>query len=215
FWACIWLGLWKLILPLVAKNQRISRAATASKCLAVVFFVLGAVEIASCIGDPQRKEWWTDLRAPGQIIRQDIYLPPVAAASSLGQQALVLLDLESPVLLPKLAVAVNGERLDPLPLTWLQVEGGHDRLLAALASQARAMGRDIRNFRQWWVLPIPTTLLRFDASNAIMIKSLSTDWVLPMRIYGDYSAYGLESREVPRILPSLSSMSLAKGFQTY
>jgi hypothetical protein len=212
FWAAAWLVIWAIALPLVARAERTT---TARRLLCFLFAFLALLALVCSAGDPERKEWFTDLRNPQQVLRQDVYVTPVAAASSLYPQAFVLIDLAAPVLLPRLSVAINGERIDSVPLTWLQVRGDQQPLLVALSSRAHAMGRDLRSLRQWWVIPVPLSVLRLGASNEILIKSEDREAILPTRIYGDYGGDAPGANEGLGVLPSLEHMSLTKGFATY
>lgn len=212
FWAAAWLIICAVTLPLVARahNRR-----AAGVLIAGMFTLLVLLALVSSTGDPARQEWFCDLRNPQQVLRQDVYVTPVAAAASLAPQAFVLIDLAAPVLLPRLSVAINGERIDNVPLTWLQVHGNQEQLLEALSSRAHAMGRDLRSFRQWWVIPVPLSVLRLGASNEILIKSEDREAILPTRIYGDYGVDASGSGEGLTVLPSFERMSLTKGFATY
>ncbi|HEY9868929.1 MAG TPA: hypothetical protein V6D08_07165, partial [Candidatus Obscuribacterales bacterium] len=211
FWAAAWLIICAVTLPLVA---RACHPRAARLLLVCVFSFLALVALVLSVSDPERQEWFCDLRNPHQVLRQDVYVTPVAAASSLAPQAFVLIDLASPLLLPRLSVAINGERIDNIPLTWLQVRGDQEQLLEALSSRAHAMGRDLRSFRQWWVIPVPLSVLRLGASNEILIKSEDREAILPTRIYGDYGVHASAFNEGVRVLPSFEHMSLTKGFAT-
>lgn len=211
-WASLWFFTGKVMLSLVQITKQKKRFETIRQTLYLTYFFLASVVVAHSLTDPERKQWWVDLENSNQFVKQDIYVPPLAASGQLPETSFLLVDLTSPVLLPHLLVAVNGNRLIHLPMPWLQVRGGNDKMVRLLAKQSTNMGIDIKSLRQWWAIPFPTTLLKFGAPNEIMITNGAASDLGPLRIYGDYSFSNFAQAMT---IPSLDSLSWEKGFATF
>lgn len=150
------------------------------------------------------KEWACKLEGAGAC-SQTIPLPSKANFPA-NSTTFVLVDLDSETLGPDLYVTVNNElmkeRLQPLA----QLMPNNKDIIQCLAIQGEGMSRDLRTFRNWWVVPCPTRLLKPGQENSISVFSDS-----PMNnatIYGDYPV-------AKSWLPSLRSFSYTKGFTTF
>ncbi len=159
------------------------------------------------------REWQCKISAT-QSIRQSIRLP-VDALSPLSSEtdAFVLVDMSAETLAPPLALKINGKELseEALPLAQLQTDN-HD-ILQCLAIQAEGMSRDIRSFRNWWVVPFKANLLKAGADNKLEIRTRKPGEEII--VYGDYPDSGLNSDPKTAYLPSIRTFSYTKGFTTF
>ena len=163
----------------------------------------------------QSHDWkeWSCKVSPEQSISQTISLPQSFQAPA--QTAFVLIDLSSNTLAAPLQVKVNGQLLsDPLvPLA--QFQPNNADILQCLAIQAEGMSRDVRGFRNWWVLPFSSTILK-QGENSIELSS--QDKITDIVVYGDFpssSASTAADTDGETYLPSLRSFSYTKGFTTF
>lgn len=149
------------------------------------------------------KEWQCTI-SPEQSVRQSIALPGTFQPTS--RTAFVLIDINSNTLAAPLQVRLNGHELtDPLiPLA--QLQPNNNDILQCLAIQAEGMSRDVRGFRNWWVVPCPSEVLN-PGINDIELSTAEKDSGIV--VYGDYQTGG------PTYLPSLRSFSYTKGFTTF
>ena len=153
------------------------------------------------------QEWSSKLKV-GDSIVQTIKLP---AAINRAGTAFVLIDLDANILTPPLDVYLNGTKLSERPEPLAQLQADNKDILQCLAIQGEGMARDLRTFRNWWVIPCSGELLRPDAENRIEIKTEASDAAIT--IYGDYLRP--DKTDGSLFLPSLRSFSYTKGFTTF
>lgn len=185
--------------------------AKATCLLALALALAGVVTSIYTIQSQDWKEWSCKI-VPGVKISQSILLPSDFAPKS--KTAFVLLDISSDILSAPLSVEVNDHLLkEPLvPLAQLQPD--NTDIVQCLAIQAEGMSRDVRGFRNWWVIPFDASLLKSGASNTISLSS--HDESAGLKIFGDYrTSSGGEKEDGSFYLPSLRSFSYTKGFTTF
>src|SRR5262249_8817988 len=146
----------------------------------------GIVSMFHILTDPDSGKWSADLRGPYVKIRQDIYTPGLSAARSFGATSFLLVDLDSTYELPSIKLTANGVEVKNIPLRWLQLSGPSWGAERAYLAQAKAMGVGAQTFKQWWAIPVPTRLLRYDASNEFVLSSGAEDPLVGFRVNGDY-----------------------------
>jgi len=215
FWAgaIVWVGMVALntlsSLPMLANPRLCSHLVKSAFACAIV------IAVAYSLTDPDRFQWWAELKTGRQMVRQDIYIPPMTGATALSPATFVLLDIDTPALLPRLKVTFNNVPLREPPMPWLQVQGDNESVLNMLTGQARAMGRELRSFRQWWAIAVPVWALRPGAVNAVTVRADRTSWLSSYRVYGDYGPALPGASDAVKILPSLEHLSYQKGFATF
>src|SRR5262249_52019718 len=101
-------------------------------------------------------------------------------------------------------------------LPWLQLRGASWGAEKAFLAQAKAIGVGAQTFKQWWAIPVPTRLLRYDASNEFVLSSGAEDPLIGFRVNGDYKFTQPAGSEGEKLLPSLDfKLSSEKGFETF
>jgi hypothetical protein len=165
-----------------------------------------AIAIACIYGNPGMSEWKTTLSSPQQAIRQSIVLPPLDQNHPAGSVCL-LIDLAQGQCPAPLDLSLNGVEFKVTARPWWQIQP-NTGFLDVLALQARAMGVSLYSFRQWWVIPLPQSLIKFGATNTVTIASGKA---APVTIFGDYRS----SEQTRSCLPSLQVASWTKAFCTY
>ena len=196
---------------LVASTLPKEKAILAGVGLVPLFLLASAVLVSYTVYAPDRKEWVAQLKGKDQLVRQEIYLADWPRALNLAPLAFVLIDMQSPVVVPEISVTVNGQRLSEPPFPFAQVQPNNEDILQCLAIQGQGMGRDFRTFRQWWAVPVSRQLLNPGGLNTITIAARSG----PLKIYGDYREEAAASNRGVELLPSLRSFSWTKGFATF
>ncbi|MBS2009394.1 MAG: hypothetical protein JST01_20235, partial [Cyanobacteria bacterium SZAS TMP-1] len=177
-----------------------------SLLLAGAFVVLGGLKVVCITGNPEMREWKATLTSPDQLVRQEIVLPAANLDDKPGGTAYILLDIDQGSPAP-LAVSLNGVKFEAVPLPWLQLRPNMD-FIDVLTLQEKAMGVSLYSYRQWWVLPVPPSLLKYGARNTVMISPADS---APLTVYGDYGV----SDSARAFLPSLQLASWTKTFCTY
>jgi hypothetical protein len=174
--------------------------------LAAVYVLVGTIVTACLTGDPEMSEWKTTLSSPDQSVRQEISLPARAEVSS-PASAYVLMDLDLGQCPAPIDLTINGSKITSLPRPLWQIRPSLT-FLSELALEEKAMGVSKYSYRQWWLVPVSSALLKFGANNTIVLSGNSEK---PVTIFGDYRDAG----ELSSRLPSLSWASWIKAFCTY
>ena len=151
------------------------------------------------------KEWSCKLHGGLNYVTQSILLP-ASAKFEQGTTTFVLVDLDSDILGAPVKAYVNGVALPERPQPLAQMQPNNRDILQCLAIQGEGMSRDLRTYRNWWVIPCPNSILKPGAENTIAISNEDDQAVVT--VYGDYPI----SKEY---LPSLRSFSYTKGFTTF
>jgi hypothetical protein len=100
-------------------------------------------------------------------------------------------------------------------MPWLQLKGLDLESLHVLQAQADGMGKDWREFRQWWAVPFQSTAVQFGQPNRIDVSFAETNSVLTYRVFGEYGTPRLEHNDAYKIMPSPNTISWEKGFASY
>jgi|GEM_PF-1385257 len=184
---------------------------TFSWALGIAFLCLGVLKVICICGNPEMSEWKTVLSAADQNVQQELTLPPKETGRSLSESgtAYILLDISQGQSPAPLTVTFNGKKFDTIPLPLMQLWSNKD-FTDVLTLQAKGMGLSLYSYRQWWVIPVPTALLKYGAVNTVKISPSIAANVTPLTVYGDYSAATGQS-----YLPSLYLLSWTKTFCTY
>ncbi|MBX9688969.1 MAG: glycosyltransferase family 39 protein [Candidatus Obscuribacterales bacterium] len=155
------------------------------------------------------REWTCPLKA-GQTVVQTI---SVSKKPDWRGSAFVLMDLSSQIQAPPVEIRLNGKTLTETAIPLAQLQNNNNDILQCLAIQAEGMSRDLRGFRNWWVIPFPASEIQ-EGQNKIEISS-KLDKACAV-IYGDYlkTDQALEN-DGEQYLPSLHAFSYTKGFTTF
>jgi len=192
-----------------------------SWALGCAFFAVGVLKVICIFGNPELSEWKTVLTSTEQSLQQEITLPRQVSTDARykNQTAYILLDISQGQSPAPLAVALNGVKFEAIPIPWLQLQPDKD-FIDVLSLQAKGMGVSLYSYRQWWVLPVPSSLLKYGAANTVVISPATKT---PLTVYGDYSSdfgsntgsdNGSDTAQNPN-LPSLKLVSWTKNFCTY
>lgn len=151
---------------------------------------------------------WRELKvtlSPGdRPLVQHLRLPVININNT---AAFVLVDMNVDEPCPRLRLALNGQKIEGEPFPLAQLMPYNEDILQCLAIQAEGMGKDIKSFRHWWVLPVPPAYLKAGFANQLSLSSMEGR----LTIYGDKLDHpGM----LPRI-PALSHYSYTKGFTTF
>jgi 4-amino-4-deoxy-L-arabinose transferase-like glycosyltransferase len=231
-----WLVAARAVYVFVVPQAMASRKLFLQALLALSFGVAIISSVANTLTDESWHEWTGEL-SQRQTIKQEIYLPAatsnlpasadlqasttavtsanLAAETSAAPVSFVLIDMQSPVLLPRLTVAVNDHLLTYPPMPWMQANPVSAEAVQLLGIQGQAMGRDLRSFRQWWAYAVPTSYLKFGQINKIVISSDTPDLTTPVKIFGDYTKLSDKTTDGKAMLPSLDTLSWTKGFASF
>lgn len=151
------------------------------------------------------KEWGCQIRNGNLVAKQNIQIPANAHFDD-GSSTFVLVDLDSDILGAPVSATVNGVKLAERPQPLAQLQPNNKDILQCLAIQGEGMSRDLRTFRNWWVIPCPNSLLKAGQENTVVISPEMADATIT--VYGDYPV-------AKSFLPSLRSFSYTKGFTTF
>jgi 4-amino-4-deoxy-L-arabinose transferase-like glycosyltransferase len=168
--------------------------------------LLALLTVTTVVGNPEMSEWKATLTIPDQAVRQEIIVPQKDASTPAGN-AYLLLDMAQGQCPAPLNLVVNNAFFTARPLPWWQIRPNKD-FLDALALQERAMSMSRYAYRQWYLVPLPASLLKYGASNTV---TLAPTGAAPLTIYGDYVQPG----QTKSCLPSLQLASWTKAFCTY
>lgn len=198
------------LLALLIADKRTLRS---SLSIPVALFLLaGTVASVYTIQSHDWMEWSSSL-IPGKPIVQTILVPP--NIPSVSKNSFVLVDLGSRTLAAPIQVRLNGKTLNDPLIPLAQLQPNNNDILQCLAIQAEGMSIDVRGFRNWWVLPFPTSYIKPGQSNVLELSVLDKD--AEVIVYGDYkTSVSLdETKDGVVYLPSLRSFSYTKGFTTF
>ncbi len=194
----------------VIEDRRGSNIAT----LFISALLLGTGVVAGVytIQSQDWKEWSAQVPSAAKL-SQAIVLPVDFAAKS--KTAFVLLDINSDALSAPLSIEINGHKIQEPLVPLAQLQPDNTDIVQCLAIQAEGMSRDVRGFRNWWVVPFDSSLLNAGTANTVSVSSL--DDSAQIRLFGDYrtnaKADGTDDGFL--YLPSLRSFSYTKGFTTF
>ncbi len=217
-WICGWTGLCVCILWLFGHfNSERGTSIGTLAILSPLTCLMALTSISALAFDPARFEWACPLAEGGSIALQ--LETPSVDRNSCRPCAYLLVDLRSETGSPDVEASVNGTKTaPPLPLYQLMPQRGDAAEIYSL--QGQVMNCDPRAFRQWWVFPFSTHLLKDTNVNEITIspsRPITGASKTPrssnnITIFGDYgpdsSELSLDSQ------PSLIKFSWVKGFVT-
>lgn len=182
-----------------------------SKLLILPGIALSLALIVSCFYTMQSfdwKEWGAALKTSTSNVVQTIELPATAKFEE-DSTTFVLCDLDSEILGAPIVAIVNDVPLEDHPQPLAQMQPNNKDILQCLAIQGEGMSRDLRTFRNWWVIRCPNELLKPGVKNSIVLmKDNNAAGFDRVTIYGDYPVS-------KSFLPSLRSFSYTKGFTTF
>ncbi|MBU6452986.1 MAG: hypothetical protein KGS72_14470 [Cyanobacteria bacterium REEB67] len=186
------------------------RCALSSRPLSLVsagaLALVALLTVTTVVGNPEMSEWKATLTKPDQAIRQEITVPPKDAGIPAGN-AYLLLDMAQGQCPTHLNLALNDTFFTARPLPWWQIRPNKG-FLDALALQERAMSMSRYAYRQWYLVPLPPSSIKYGASNTVTLTPTGAG---PLTIYGDY----LQPGQTKSCLPSLQLASWTKAFCTY
>lgn len=120
-------------------------------------------------------EWSTPLRNPGELIRQEIFLPGGSLKNSIREN--LRMDLELPGADSDGWIQINGRPVAPLEkLKAERPKFAFESYLVFLKDERK----NVSDMRQWFTLPLPKGTLREEGMNTIEIHSKGG------KVYGDY-----------------------------
>lgn len=201
--AGLWLVVWLYICWSAAKLAPAGNTVPSRLFAAAVICGGIALFAQSSLGAPPSTEWSAALKSGGSV-RRSIFVPRLPASAVCA----LVVDCSSDNVCPSFSTGINDKPYTGAWIPFLQSRLGerYDRFLEVLAIQSHASGIPMYSARQWWLLPIPRSLLVENARNNIMLTA-NTDGDT---VFGDY----IESRSKSRLLPSLYDYSYMKGFST-
>ena len=216
---CMWRAITILNNDLAANNQKQWCSLSARALL--IFIVLGAIPVLIIPAEANGRlgEWQAKL-GPGQAINQTVILPQELLKSKNPGQIYLLIDSDSLSSLQDLEVKINGVELDApiVPSIALcdtfsrfqNLPNGFMRdgewVFNCMSSQ---VGISNSELRQWFVLPVPRSLLTTNRIDIEILDSSSNKDSHSNRpvIYG---AYSTNRASLP--IPALSLYSWEKAF---
>lgn len=208
---CIWLAFFTFIvllaglaLSLAGLNSRLSKVVISGGALLMVACCLAFFNF-----DPAQAEWFTEI-SDGDSVQQILNLP---ASATHNKKMFLLVDCQTDVAPPHLAVRVNGKALPPHPwLIWHELRPADKDVHVLLHIQSNAMASDFRLLRQWWAYPLSSLK---EGDNLIELVSSGKQRV---KIYGDFLPRRRERNERPGdviCMPSFEKFSWTKGFLSF
>ena len=174
---------------------------------ALVTILAGSVAAVYTIQSFDWREWQCAIK-PQQSVSQSILIPEKITAPV----AFVLIDLSSQAFSPPVKVDVNGQTINEPLVPLAQFQPNNADILQCLAIQGEGMGLDLRTFRNWWVVPVKSELLKKGVNQ---IELTCADNSTKSTVYGDFAEASTGESDGNVFLPSLRSFSYTKGFTTF
>lgn len=168
--------------------------------------IVCGITAACVIFDPKMPEWKVTLHSPAEMIKQTIAVPEIIPTPR-SSSAFVLIDMSQGDFPVPVQICFNGHRLRGFARPWWQISSSPE-FIEVLSLQAQASGQSLYSCRQWWLMQIPASWIRFGAKNVV---TLTTGAGSPITVFGDYTVPG----SCMSCLPSLDLASWTKGYATY
>jgi len=172
--------------------------------------VAALIAVAGCLSDPAFLERGYELSSGNQALQATMKVPDLG--TNLPEQIYLLVDAQARNGKPDISVSINNQEVSTTAFPLYEYTAVAADIPSLINLQSRMMDVDQRTFRQWWVCPVKTSLIRFGGDNEI---GLYVKGKAQVKVFFDLNLpvsdpAGGETWDVP----SLTTFSWSKGFLT-